>query len=62
MLQVANLGLSIEVTDNPDCPPAPCPVVPQANRLFLSVWFSVTTQNQFGVETSFKPLLRLRLR
>lgn len=64
ILHAANVGLSIATTNNPDCPPMlpGCMIVPQPNRSFLSIWFSVTTRDRGGFTISARPLLKLRLR
>lgn len=64
ILHAANVGLSIAITNNPDCPPMllGCMILPQPNRSFLSIWFSVTTRDRGGFTISFRPLLKIRLR
>ena len=63
-LHLGNLGLSLAVSGTPDCPPEieDCSVPPQPDRLYGSIWYWVTSRNQTGVTSSFKPPLRLRLR
>jgi hypothetical protein len=64
VVRVGNFGLSLAVSGTPDCPPqiVDCAVPPQPDRLYGSLWFWVTTRNPTGITSSFKPLLRLRLR
>jgi len=64
VIQAGSYGLSLAVSGTPDCPPqiVDCSVPPQPNRLYGSLWFWVTTRNPTGITSSFKPLLRLRLR
>jgi hypothetical protein len=64
VVHAGSFGLSLAVSGTPDCPPeiVDCSVSPQPDRLYGSLWFWVTTRNPTGVTSSFKPLLRLRLR
>ena len=64
MLQFANLRLSIDVTDNPDCPPmiVGCLVMPRPNQLYLSAWSSLDRKTPSGIERTSHLMLRLRLR
>ncbi len=64
VVHLGNFGLSAAVSGTPDCPPEiqDCSVPPQPDRLYGSVWYWITTRNPTGVTSSFKPLLRFRLR
>ena len=64
VIQAGSFGLSLAVSGTADCPPpvVDCRVPPQPDRLYGSIWFWVTSRNATGVTSSFRPLLRMRLR
>ncbi len=64
IIHAGSFGLSLAVSGTRDCPPpvVDCRVPPQPDRLYGSIWFWVTSRNPTGVTSSFRPLVRMRLR
>ena len=64
VVHAGSFSLSLAFSGTPDCPPpiVDCRVPPQPDRLYGSIWFWVTNRNSTGIISSFKPLLRMRLR
>ena len=64
VLHAGNFGLSAWVSGTADCPPeiVDCHVPLMPGQMYASVWYSFRTVSPTGINFSFKPLLRLRLR
>ncbi len=59
-LGLGEVEIRAYTTNNPSCPPSPCPIVPtDPRRTFYAVWVATVTREQGRVGLSYSQLLAL---